>query len=69
MGILDFLKRRDSNPSQGTGKTTTLPQNDNMGKGYLLLFSANWCGPSKAFAKELKSVGFTSYTYVDVDEN
>ena len=69
MGILDFLKRRDANPSQGTGKTTTLPQNDNKGKGYLLLFSANWCGPSKAFVKELKSVGFTTYTYVDVDEN
>lgn len=37
------------------------------GKAFLLLFSADWCGPSKRFKKEINEAGITNYSLIDVD--
>lgn len=36
---------------------------------YLLLFSAEWCGPSKRFKKEIIEGGVTNFSYIDVDSD
>ena len=36
-------------------------------EAFLLVFSAEWCGPSKRFKKEIESAGITCYTLIDVD--
>lgn len=36
---------------------------------YLLLFSAEWCGPSKRFKKEIIEGGVTNFSYFDVDKD
>lgn len=34
---------------------------------YLLLFSADWCGPSKRFKTEIIEGGVTNFSFIDVD--
>ena len=36
---------------------------------YLAVFSAEWCGPSKRFIKEINQAGVYNYTYINVDDN
>lgn len=39
------------------------------GNAFLLLFSAEWCGPSKRFKKEINEAGINSYTLIDVEQD
>lgn len=54
MSIFDIFKRK--------GKQSQT-------KAYLAVFSANWCGPSKLFLKDINAAGIRNYTLVDVDKN
>lgn len=36
---------------------------------YLLLFSAEWCGPSRRFKQEIINGGITNFSYIDVDQD
>lgn len=42
---------------------------NNTKKAYLAIFSADWCGPSKRFLKEIQEAGINNYTLIDVDKD
>lgn len=54
MSIFDIFKRNKKQPRT---------------KAYLAVFSANWCGPSKLFLKEINAAGINNYALIDVDKN
>ena len=37
-------------------------------KAYLVVFSADWCGPSKRFLKEIREAGVNNFTLEDVEK-
>lgn len=61
----DFFKNLfGNNTSNNNPMSKSAPIN-----AYLLLFSAEWCGPSKRFKKEIIDGGVTNFSYIDVDTN
>lgn len=50
-------------------KNETIKKNNRPMDAYLLLFSAEWCGPSKRFKKEIIEGGVTNFSYIDVDSD
>lgn len=45
------------------------PKTNGVVDAYLLVFSAEWCGPSRRFKKELLDGGVNNFTYIDVDKH
>lgn len=61
----DFFKNLfGNNTSNNNPVSKSAPINT-----YLLLFSAEWCGPSKRFKKEIIDGGVTNFSYIDIDTN
>lgn len=38
------------------------------GKAFLAIFSAEWCGPSKKFIKEIQAAGINNYALIDAEK-
>ena len=61
--------------SKQTDKQTTTQTRGNHidntigNDAYLLLFSAEWCGPSRRFKQEIINGGITNFSYIDVDQD
>ncbi len=61
--------------SKQTDKQTTIQTRGNHkdntigNDAYLLLFSAEWCGPSRRFKQEIINGGITNFSYIDVDQD
>lgn len=59
-------KQIDNNFSSQTNTKHANNSVDN--NAYLLLFSAEWCGPSRRFKQEIINGGITNFSYIDVDK-
>lgn len=56
--------------SDSSSQTCTKYTDNAIGNdAYLLLFSAEWCGPSRRFKQEIINGGITNFSYIDVDKD
>lgn len=65
------LNNRNSKQTgnQTSSHTSTKQANNSAdNNAYLLLFSAEWCGPSRRFKQEIINGGITNFSYIDVDK-
>ena len=67
MGFFDSIFNKKK---KGVGaQMSTKPQQKENTNAYLVIFSADWCGPSKRFVSAIQAAGIHNYTKVDVDNN
>lgn len=67
--ILKDLKEGKINQRNTVANEKVIQSNESRKKkAYLLLFSADWCGPSRKFKQEIIQGGITNFSYIDVDK-
>lgn len=67
-GKLNNRQSKQSDSHSSSQDSTKYKDNAIGNDAYLLLFSAEWCGPSRRFKQEIINGGITNFSYIDVDK-